>query len=295
MLEDRDYMREHPQSLRVNLTTVLLAAIVVLFLCQWVADSFHGRPKINELFALSTTGLGRGYVWQLLTFQFMHAGLFHLLGNLLVIYFFGRPIEEALGKAGFLKLYLASGIFGGLLQLAVSLLMPRQMGAGAVMGASAGAFGLVAAFAALYPERPLTLLVFFIIPVTMRAKFLLVAALALALFGIVVPLDNVAHAAHLGGIMVGFAMARWSTRSPWALRTPGRIRRMPRQHVLAEVLRSHGSRKEGTGRPDELPSAEFISREVDPILDKISAHGIQSLTPRERRILEAASARIDRR
>jgi membrane associated rhomboid family serine protease len=294
MLEDRDYMRERPPNLRLSLTAVLLAANVVFFITQWWADSSYGRLRINGLFALSVPGLRQGYLWQLITFQFMHASLLHLLGNLLVIYFFGRPIEEALGKAGFLKVYLTSGVFGGLLQLGISLLWPRHVGAAPVVGASAGAFGLVAAFAALFPELPLTLLVF---PVSMRAKFLLVFALAPALFGILVPLDNVAHAAHLGGIVMGFAIARWHSRSQGTWRRPGRVRRMPRPHVLAELMRSRGSRSspERAALPEELPPAEFISKEVDPILDKISAHGIQSLTPRERRILEAASARIDRR
>ncbi len=294
MLEDRDYMRERPRYRPVRLTTVLLVANVVLFLSQKVAGSLYGEPRINGLFALSTAGLQEGYLWQLLTFQFMHAGIFHLLGNLLAIYFFGHPIEETLGKAGFLKVYFGSGIFGGLLQLALSVLVPWHVGAGGVMGASAGAFGLVAAFAALYPERPLTLLLFFIIPVSMRAKFLLVGAVALAVFGIIVPFDNVAHAAHLGGIAVGFAMARWGSRHPWTQRRPGTVRRLARPHALAEVLRHHGARRAQAAPPDELPPAEFISREVDPILDKITAHGIQSLTPRERRILEAASAKIDR-
>jgi membrane associated rhomboid family serine protease len=124
----------------------------------------------------------------------MHGGIWHLLLNCFAIYMFGRAVEEALGRRGFLILYFASGVVGGLFQVLAALLVPSQF-SGAVVGASAGAFGLTAAFAVLYPNRPLMLLLFFVLPVTMRAKYLLLISGLLAVFGLVFRSDNVAHAA----------------------------------------------------------------------------------------------------
>ena len=102
---------------------------------------------------LSTYGLREGRIYELITFQFMHAGWMHLFGNMLGLYFFGRAMEEVLGRKGLLKLYLFSGTIGGLLQIILAFSFPNYFGGG-VVGASAGVFGLIAAFAARAPDRP---------------------------------------------------------------------------------------------------------------------------------------------
>jgi len=143
---------------------------------------------------LSWDGLKHGYVWQLLSFQFLHAGLLHLIVDCWAIYAFGREVEIALGARRFLILYFSSGVIGGLFQAFGGSLAEifqhsawAQSFAAPTVGASAGALGLIAAFATLFPERLLTLLLFFIIPVNMRAKFLLLFAGLLSLFGILFP------------------------------------------------------------------------------------------------------------
>jgi len=288
-------LRSYAQPRPWSLTTMVLVANVAVFILQAIVEHAWRTFPLDDYFALSISGLRRGFLWQPITFQFLHAGFWHLLGNLVAIYFMGRTVEEALGKKGFLKVYFGSGVFGGLLQVLASVLLPGRFGAGGVVGASAGAFGLVAAFAALYPERPITILVF-IIPVTLKAKFLLIFEVLLAVFGIVAATDNVAHVAHLGGIMVGLAMVRWGESLGWPEFFRRRARPISRSRELAQVARSRDAGLGPAASPlDDLPPSEFISREVDPILDKISAQGIQSLTPRERRILEAATARIDKR
>jgi len=209
---------------------------------------------------------------------------------------FGREVEEATGKPRFLALYFASGVVGGLLQAGGGLLWPGHFG-GAVVGASAGAFGLVAAFAVLYPERPLTLLLFFVLPVTLRARYLLLLSALLALFGIAFPGDHIAHAAHLGGMLTGVFFIRQASRWHWHWRRLGKPdhRPPPRELVEAHSRKTTVWRRPQPGADAGLPTEEFLSREVDPILDKISAHGIQSLTERERKILETARARIANR
>lgn len=292
MLENRDYMRE-PESYGSrtwSATVVLLIVNAVAFVLQYTV-----LPLLipEGYLALSLEGLKRGFVWQLLTFQFLHSGVLHLLMNCWALFMFGREVEGILGKARFVALYFSSGVVGGLFQALVALIWPNYFDS-AVVGASAGVLGVVAAFAMLFPERVLTMLILFVIPVNMRAKYLLLLTLALAALGLSFPHSifggNIAHAAHLGGILTGLAFIRlrehFQFRSlewhPFDLNRP--------KHAWRKVpsLKAHGwpsSKSEGS---EEIPSAEFISKEVDPILDKISAHGIQSLTDRERKILDAA-------
>jgi hypothetical protein len=235
----------------------------------------------------------------------MHAGLLHLLLNCWAIFMFGREVEIALGAKRFLVLYFGSGAFGGLVQaLAGSLYDAFPQWAWArsfshpTVGASAGALGLVAAYATLFPERTLTLLLFFIIPVNMRAKFLLLFSAALSVFGILFPgtTGAVADAAHLGGMISGIFFVRFAMH--WNFHWPNLNRRRgnpPRRLVKVSSASSARWGRAKSSSETDMPADEFLSREVDPILDKISAHGIQSLTERERRILEAARERMGKR
>lgn len=309
MLEDRYYMRRSPFETRRSATLALLLANVIAFLGECIFYGYHPRSGIpipipyNDVLALSWNGLARGYVWQLFTFQFMHAGFLHLLFNCWAIFIFGRELEEALGVKRFLTLYFSSGAIGGLLQALVGGLALHYghtywvlRFAGPVVGASAGAFGLLAAFATLYPERVLTLLVFFVVPINMRAKFLLLFSLLLVLFGIIIPLGNMADVAHLGGIAAGVLFMRYAAH--WQLRWPqlSRGRRPAPRRLVRVTTAPSGPWIRSKAQPqDELPPEEFLSKEVDPILDKISAKGIQSLTERERRILESARQRMGKR
>jgi membrane associated rhomboid family serine protease len=283
-------MRQTPFDTRRSATMVLLIVLGVVFLLQEALLRFTSFPVIRY-FALSLWGLAHGYVWQLLTYQFMHAGLLHLFFNCWAIYVFGHDVEMALGRKSFLTLYFSSGILGGLCQALAELALGGQFSATIpVVGASAAAFGLAAAFAMLFPNR--VLLLFFVLP--MRAKWLLALGGALALYGMFSPFDGTAHAAHLGGLLTGLFFIRYAVHWHWP--GLGRLRQWSSRR-LVRVPSDKGRlwRCSKELPPEDLPPDEFLSREVDPILDKISAHGIQSLTHRERRILEAARARMAKR
>src|SRR5581483_406025 len=149
-----------------------------------------------------------------------------------------------------------------------------------------------------FPERSLTLLLFFVIPVNMRAKFLLLFTGLISLFGIVWPnsTGNMADAAHLGGMLTGMFFVRYALH--WSFHWPSLNRRRGEPARRLVKVSSTSSARWGRAKTissADLPPDEFLSREVDPILDKISAHGIQSLTERERRILEAARERMGKR
>lgn len=215
MLEDRDYMRQTRAMPQWSATIALIVVNALVYIFQYyLLPRIAPAYPFEENFALSLDGLRAGHVWQLLTYQFMHGGFWHIFLNCWAIFVFGRVIEATMGKRRMLTLYFLSGIMGGLLQMFCAWLMPEHFG-GAAVGASAGAFGLVAAFAVLFPHQRLVMLLFFVIPLVMRARTLLWLSVALALLGIVLPLlgigfmGNIAHAAHLGGIITGFLFAHW--------------------------------------------------------------------------------------
>jgi membrane associated rhomboid family serine protease len=292
MLEDRDYMRqpEYQNSgwrqafpSRWSWTVVLLAVYAVVFVAELVISRFFPEQSfVFRYLTLSKEGMALGFVWQLVTYQFMHAGWMHLFFNCWAIYTFGRELESLLGGRKFFALMFSSGVVGGVFQVLVSLLWPELFG-GPVVGASACAFGLVAAFALIFPERELTMLIFFVIPVNLQAKTLLMVSAVLAVMGIIFPLDNVANAAHLGGMAMGWLFVRKILQGDWSGLTGARRpakKKLPRRQVV-DPLEPKGD-------------TDFLESEVDPILDKISARGIQSLTAREREILQAARSRIRR-
>ena len=147
-------------------TIVILVINVVVFLLE-ASGGARAQQLFREYGAVSLDGIKHGFVWQLLTYQFMHGGLMHLLLNSIGLYLFGRYMEMMLGRNTFVKLYLLSGIAGGVLQLLLALVSPRF--AGPMVGASAGICGLVAAFSLLSPDS--TIYISFIIP--LRAKYVL--------------------------------------------------------------------------------------------------------------------------
>ena len=219
MLEDRSYMRESPYQPRWSASLILVVANAVVFGLQLITPlaSNAGAGFIKRFLELSPVGLANGYVWQLLTFQFLHGGSLHLILNCAMLWIFGRPIEDTLGRKTFLKLYFLSGTLGGLAQVGCSWLFPTHFGYGSVVGASAGIFGLIAAFAALNWERPITTLVAFIIPVTMKAKYLILIFGIIGILGLLEPHSGYAHAAHLAGLVTGLAYIRFLVQSEKSL------------------------------------------------------------------------------
>ncbi len=299
MLDDRTYMRT-PYRPRWSMTTILLATLVACYIVQLFLNRWKSEEWVLNWLALSTYGLQHWRLYQLITFQFLHGGPWHLLLNMFGLYFFGRTMEGMLGSRGMLKLYLASGTIGGLLQVALGFAFPSVYYF-PVVGASAGVFGLIAAFATHAPDDPITMLVFFVVPVTFPAKVLLLVEGPLALLGAIGPFihvsfqPGVAHAAHLGGMLTGIVWIRMimSPTPPFQFWRSLAQRTAPKRESPAPP--SKRSVKTAKKKQEELPAGEFISREVDPILEKISAHGIQSLTDRERQILQAARNKMAKR
>jgi len=309
MLENREYMREHTGGGTLRFPTsasvILMILLTFAFVLQCV-NEVYGQWLDERWLALTPDALAHGYLWQLFTFQFFHVSLWHLLGNLIGLWYFGQYVENVLGWRRFLTAYFGAGVVGGLLQCGLMVLFPQHFGT-FVFGASAGVMGIFAIFARLEAHSIIRLN--FILPI--RTDVLLWITAAISLFFTIVPSGRgggAAHAAHLGGLLTGLAWVKFGWHQdfkplPWEgllarLRfwEPSRARRRKTELVRAAAVARGRSWQAGSA-PAEADTApeEFISQQVDPILDKISAHGIQSLTDKERKILEAAQKKMSRR
>jgi membrane associated rhomboid family serine protease len=153
------------------------------------------------------------YIWQFATYMFLHANLLHLLFNMFVLWMFGPEVEYALGTKRFTRFYFICGIGAGL----CSVLFYSTYSL--IMGASGAIFGLMVAFGMLFPERMITLLLFFVLPVNMKAKHLVLIFAGIELLFVIsnVRGDFVAHFAHLGGALCGYLYMLWWKR--WGRRT----------------------------------------------------------------------------
>jgi membrane associated rhomboid family serine protease len=280
---------------------MLLIALVVVFAADEIAKAYLGL-SLQQHGALSSSVWQSGWVWQLVTFQFLHGGFPHLFFNGLGIWMFGRPIEAAFGGRRMLGLWMAGGLVGGLLQLGISAAFPNQFSPD-VVGASAGLMTFLAIFCRLEPDARILLAL--IVPVP--ARFLFYFSVGVAVFFIVVPSrDGVAHAAHLGGLLFGWFWVQagyhrgeglWERLSEaWYRWNQQRQTSRPVSRAADGKIIKPSFRSDSAPTPArELSDAEFMAREVDPILDKIARDGIGSLTPAERQTLEAARKKVTRR
>ena len=297
MLDDRSYMREpewRPEANRsgVPLCIVLIILSIFFFIIQ------NRSPGFTASWMLQASDIQGGEIWKLLTFQFLHGGFFHLLINCLMIWFAGRQIEESLGKLRFLSLYLIAGIFGGLLQC--SLTWIGFLADYPVVGASAGVSGLIAAFAMLLWNRELTFLLMFIIPITMKAKYLLLVLVAIDLVGLLAGGTGVAHGAHLGGVIWGVLFillfvqgGTWSGAEPYWEQIKERFNSGRERKVVTINGGARAYSREGSSS-GSVQEVDYVASEIDPILDKISEQGIHSLTDKERTMLEKARKNMGR-
>lgn len=289
MLSDRSYMREPDYRVRWSVTHILIAVLVGCYLLQLLL-AYGARVRATDYLALSLHGMAEHRYWQLLSFQFLHSipWPWHLLGNCLVLYFFGGALEQAIGGSRFLKLYFTGGFLGGGLQLLHGLLVHQDAG---VVGASAGVSALLAAYCVMNPDRE-TYLVIYFFPVRLRARHLLWISLGVSVFGILFAGDGIAHAAHLGGLLTGVAYVRWVHEGEAWSGLWARLR--PRRRSPDKVIPVRFPQKSRRTSPAS-DQGDFMAREVDPILDKIREQGIQSLTAAEREVLERARSRMDGR
>lgn len=210
--------------------------------------------------------------WTIVSYMFLHAGLWHLLFNMLALYFFGPRVELRLGSRRFLWLYGTSGLVGALTSL---VFMPHA----AIVGASAAIFGVMLGYARYWPRA--LIYIWGVVPI--EARWFVVGMTALSLFGgFGGSTSGVAHFAHLGGFLGGFVYLSLSDRRSAARRFQGLA--TPARRVDAEAP------EQWSRIP--LDQLHPVNRaEVEHLLRKLAVDGIDSLTPEERMVLDRFSPR----
>lgn len=191
-----------------TLTGQILALNIAVFAGQIIFDV--NAEAFEMKWGLSLAGMKAGHWWQLLTFQFLHANLLHIVCNCLLIAVMGKIVEAFFGKQRFLIIYLFGGVAGALLEL---YLLSRGNREEYLLGASAGACSLLSAFCTAFPTERLKVLLLFIIPIKMSARTMLWVTIILSVVGMtgIIP-GNVAHAAHLGGLLFGILSTKFFLR-----------------------------------------------------------------------------------
>ncbi len=294
MLYDRPYMRSDYKRRETTALTWILALTIGAFVIQSIFEVwFKMAGPFTSWFALSLSGLEHFRIWTPLSYALLHGGVLHILANLLGIYFIGRELLPVLGDRRFVGLYGGSVLLGGFAWLAVSAFTGTPY---PLVGASAAAFALLTVFACFHPDRPITLLLFFILPVTMRPRVLALGAAGISLFCLLfleLPgrSASIAHSSHLGGMLAGWIYFRYlhdrtaeHREARPGIELPAWMRRKKRK--VAAVASSYSV--------NVAPRVD-VKAEVDRILDKINSHGFGALTAEERRILDDARDLLNKR
>jgi membrane associated rhomboid family serine protease len=236
----------------------------------FVLEYLWGSDLIYFL-GLTPTLVRNGFVWQLVTYMFLHGGLFHILFNMFALWVFGCEIERTWGTREFVKYYFLTGVGAGLF----TFLLSYNSGVPTI-GASGAIFGILVAFAVMFPDRPIYL--YFIFP--LKAKYLVI-------FFVVVEFlasfrhtsDGIGHFAHLGGMLVGYLYIRADLKTPAFLKLSShfdRFRDLKHRHRMKVLNRRTEEKRK-------------LMERVDQILDKINQVGYSNLTREERKTLEQAS------
>lgn len=269
--------------------TRLLIALTAVFLALFVTDDLLHLGLTRWLVFVPAAFLRAP--WTVLTYPFVQREVLSLLFQLLMLYFFAGQLEEHWGSRGFLQFFAASAVGGALLGGVLALIAP-PIGGMPVLGPQSAIYGMLLAFAMLWPDMEIN--IWGIFPV--KAKWL---ALFSAVIGFIISVQNGGFGlAHLGGFVTGFLFLK----SPWAPRAWGELpaRKAPRR-VQQKAVVPWGGKKDlpAGGTRTVVPAAarrtaraeKDLLDDVDRILDKISAEGLTSLTEEERKRLDEVSRR----
>jgi membrane associated rhomboid family serine protease len=256
---------------------LIAANAVVLLLTQTLFTS----PALQAALAFDGGFLVQR-PWTLVTYFFLHGGLLHLLFNCLGLFVFGTAVESRMGSRAFPLYYMYCGVGAAVF----CWLLGFVRDVSPFIGASGAVLGLAVAFAAYWPDARIMV---FPIPAPIKARTLVIALVAIDVaLAWLAPGDGIAHEAHVGGAIFGFLFFRLQHLSRGGLPEAE-----PAEHVV--MVQSNGYDAPVRRRPSPVPRArpraepDATSAELDRVLDKISAQGLASLTPTERRFLDEMS------
>ena len=266
------FMTPWVKRLMIANTVLLLLMWVGLIPAQWAYDhlGFNASQILTE-------------PWTLVTYMFVHGGFWHLLLNMLFLFFFGPPLEQRWGGTEFIKYYMICGMGGAVLSLIFEV--AGATGSANIIGASGAIYGVLLAYALNWPDNPIW--IWGIFPV--KAKYLVMFLGGIAfLSAFSASQDGVAHFAHLGGLVVGYVYLKRGWAVSVHLKSLRKRLLKRKFSVIPGGAGKHPVNGSPSGRSDEEAR---IHEAVDKLLDKIASDGLESLTQEERRFLDEVSRR----
>lgn len=226
------------------------------------------RPHWSPLLGLTPALFWRGYIWQPVTYMFLHGGIFHIFFNMFVLWMFGTALEATWGPRRFLKFYFICGIGAGLLNAVVT---PGELVP--TVGASGAIYGLLLAFGILFPEQ--LIYIWGVFPVKAR-HFVIGLGLIEFLTAVSTTQSRIAHFAHLGGMLFGLVYMKLDD---WRKSASGwKVKKKRRQHLKVVWDRAREKQK--------------ILKEIDDLLDKAGETDISSLTAEEHTLFNTLSKKL---
>jgi membrane associated rhomboid family serine protease len=258
-------------------TPVVLALVlgnVLAYILQHVLARTHvlAPAEIMDLFACVPARVAHDHrYWQLVTYAFLHdpANPFHLVVNMYMLWVGGRELEFMYGRARFLRFYLLAAVIGALVYMATIPFGEDAMVP--MLGASGAVMAVLVVYAFYHPNDKLLLGFFLEVPMWLGVSFLVALDLGLA-FG-VAPSHGVASACHLGGAAFGIAYWRWGNRA----------------EAVLERDRVEEDERPAVRAPASAPRKGNLEDELDQVLRKLHASGMDSLTTDEKAVLDRAS------
>ena len=266
---------------RLNcITDFLILSLIVSFIFQSILKLFGVDLSILRSFGFSLESVMSGLVWTFFSYSFLHEGPLHLLFNILGIHFISRNLEYSLARDSYIMLFLLSVLFGSITWLAFNL------DGGFLIGTSAFVMASLTRFCLMRPDNPITFLLFFVLPLSLKPRYLLLGVVGLELYGFIFSelqnTSNIAHSAHLGGMIAGFILST----------SFGKSIVLPKFSFKPSKTKS-SNQKSAVSVTDYSIDSEVtddLEIQVDKILDKINEKGFGSLTDREKSLLEKAKS-----
>jgi len=298
-----------------TITKNLLIINILAFLAMWVLSKAN-IIDLNNLFGLHFLFASKFHVWQFVTYMFMHANFEHIFFNMFALWMFGCVVERVWGGKKFLFYYIICGIGAGLLQeiaqffwlyfdfnsqspLSISQAVEvmksysTNLNGLTTVGASGAIYGILLAFGMTFPEERIFI---FPLPVPIKAKWFIMIYIAIELFSaLATPGDNVAHIAHLGGMLFGYLLIKyWNKHPEHDLGVNGlqnddffgkmRAKMEQRNQRKSQQTQSQSYTKQESDWDYNQRKAKE-QEEIDRILDKIRKSGYDSLTKEEKQKL----------
>jgi membrane associated rhomboid family serine protease len=282
---DRPYLRDEERSSGWSSGRSMVVNLIIINAAIWLAGAIFKQQQLNQWMALDSDLLRKPWqCWQLVTYGFAHADIWHILFNMFFLWLFGSELEGIYGRAEFLRIYLVAIVFAGLIWVLVTMATSEQVRP--MIGASGGVMALMILYVLHFPRR--MFYIWGVVP--MPAWALGTMYVLFDVLGFVHSAGGqepgggpqVANIAHLGGALFGFIYFR--SKMNLGRFVPRRLADL-KAPIFRPKLRIHDPDKE----------ARDLGRQVDAILEKISREGESSLTKKERKTLEEASRRYQQR